>query len=464
MAKKPQDPRRDSLDDEVLKLLKQLPGADPMLKGDPEEQSADGVATAEAVSGNQGAASLSSSEPTRRDRIFVWVRVGLSAIVGAAITQWPYLHECGFTLLGFLAVLLVIVGVGVWASIWAWRTRMATAHLLALLVIAWGVALVTNQVLPRIGYAGAQAAWSCPEPTPVPVLREGGGFIRRPDGTFLRYRDIGSGTPRLLAAGAMVLTDLLRPLAHQQAIVLYDPRRRGASRAMSDTLGVGIDVEVDDMAAVRQHFAAEEISVLGWSHNAATVARFAALRPDIVSRVVLIGPIPPRRISYQLDWTRGIGQDTLGLELLRILRIRGEDRASPADFCRRYWEIAVLGPWMGDAAALERSSLDPCRFENERPEQREASMTRLLEAFGDWDWTGDVADFSGPVLIVHGTADPYPIEGAEEWAQSFPNARLLRIEGAGHMPWLEQPEVVFGAIETFLGGAWPEGAEQDSIQ
>jgi proline iminopeptidase len=309
-----------------------------------------------------------------------------------------------------------------------------------------------------MGYAGAQAEWRCPDPTTGVVLRERGGFIGRPDGTRLLYRDIGSGTVNLIAAGATVLTDFLRPLTEQQRVVLYDPRHQGGSRPVSDTAGVGIEAEVDDLAAVRQHFAAENVALLGWSHMGASVARYAALRPDLVTRVVLVGPIPPRRASYQVDWARGAGQDSLGLELLRIMRARGENQAHPIEFCRRYWEIAVLRPWMGDPAAVERSTMDPCRFENEQPDRREANLARLFEAFGDWDWTRNVGDFAGPVLVVHGTADPVPIEGAAEWIESFPNARLLSIEGAGHLPWLEQPEVVREAIRTFLEGTWPERA------
>ena len=85
-------------------------------------------------------------------------------------------------------------------------------------------------------------------------------------------------------------------------------------------------------------------------------------------------------------------------------------------------------------------------------------MSRMFDAFGDWDWTNDVAEYSNPVLIIHGTADPVPIEGAQEWVQSFPNARLFRVEGAGHLPWLEQSEVVIEAITTFLSGNWPGGS------
>jgi pimeloyl-ACP methyl ester carboxylesterase len=172
--------------------------------------------------------------------------------------------------------------------------------------------------------------------------------------------------------------------------------------------------------------------------------------------MILIGPIPPRRASYRLDWRRGAGQDSLGLELLRIMRVRGDRERYPSDYCRLYWEIAVLRPWMGDTTALERSHIDPCRFENEQPAQREASLTRLFDACGNWDWSSHARRFDGPVLIIHGTADPIPIEGAVEWVQSFPNARLLRVEGAGHMPWLEQLEIVYRAVEVFLGGDWPE--------
>jgi pimeloyl-ACP methyl ester carboxylesterase len=40
----------------------------------------------------------------------------------------------------------------------------------------------------------------------------------------------------------------------------------------------------------------------------------------------------------------------------------------------------------------------------------------------------------------------------------LPNARLPTVENAAHVPWIEAPGRVFGAIRTFLDGAWPEGA------
>ena len=65
-----------------------------------------------------------------------------------------------------------------------------------------------------------------------------------------------------------------------------------------------------------------------------------------------------------------------------------------------------------------------------------------------------------PVLTIHGTRDRNAPYGAgREWASHLPVARLLTIPGAAHMPWIDQPDLVFRAIDTFLKGQWPAGAE-----
>ena len=51
-----------------------------------------------------------------------------------------------------------------------------------------------------------------------------------------------------------------------------------------------------------------------------------------------------------------------------------------------------------------------------------------------------------------------PYGGGREWAMMLPNARLVSVENAGHAPWVEAEELVFGAIEEFLGGTWREGS------
>lgn len=68
---------------------------------------------------------------------------------------------------------------------------------------------------------------------------------------------------------------------------------------------------------------------------------------------------------------------------------------------------------------------------------------------------------AAPALILHGRKDrSAPYGGGRDWAASLPDARLLTIDDAAHVPWSEAPEIVYGTVETFLDGHWPSAAEQ----
>jgi len=66
-----------------------------------------------------------------------------------------------------------------------------------------------------------------------------------------------------------------------------------------------------------------------------------------------------------------------------------------------------------------------------------------------------------PVLVVHGTRDRHaPYGGGRDWAEVLPDARLVAIHAAAHLPWIEDPEQVFTSVKTFLDGRWPDSAER----
>lgn len=88
-------------------------------------------------------------------------RFGLVLALSAAINFWPYGHTCGFGLFTFMfAEVLIVVG-GLWTVTWTWRHRMPRGHGIAMAMVAWGIALIVAQVLPRIGYAAEAAHWFC---------------------------------------------------------------------------------------------------------------------------------------------------------------------------------------------------------------------------------------------------------------------------------------------------------------
>lgn len=91
----------------------------------------------------------------------VWVRVGLTAVLALALTQWPFAQACGLGLAAYLAAVGVVLVSGVWGTVSAWRLRLPKTHALALLTLLGGLTLGALEVLPRIGYASTTLTWTC---------------------------------------------------------------------------------------------------------------------------------------------------------------------------------------------------------------------------------------------------------------------------------------------------------------
>jgi pimeloyl-[acyl-carrier protein] methyl ester esterase len=67
------------------------------------------------------------------------------------------------------------------------------------------------------------------------------------------------------------------------------------------------------------------------------------------------------------------------------------------------------------------------------------------------DLRGDVAGIAIPTLVVAGERDTLAPPAASAWlAQALPAARLLRLPGAGHAPFLSHPEAFRDALLGFL--------------
>ena len=97
----------------------------------------------------------------RNERLWVWARLSVVVMLGAAVLWWPYGRSCGFSLAAYLlAPTMIIVG-GLWVVVCTWSRRMARTHGLAMLVALWGAGLIAAEILPRIGYAAQPAVWLC---------------------------------------------------------------------------------------------------------------------------------------------------------------------------------------------------------------------------------------------------------------------------------------------------------------
>ncbi len=97
----------------------------------------------------------------RHEVISVWARLVLVTLLAVGLTVWPYEHQCGFGLFGYLAAAGVAFGTGLWTGVTTWRLRLAVPHVLALLVTLSGLVLIAHEVALRIGYAATRQMWLC---------------------------------------------------------------------------------------------------------------------------------------------------------------------------------------------------------------------------------------------------------------------------------------------------------------
>lgn len=95
----------------------------------------------------------------------VYARLTLAVAIGVGIIFWPYANRCGWGLAGYLGAVGAVIVSGAWSAVWTFRHRAGRAHVLALLLVLWGLILASLDVLPRMGYAKPTlehpAAWAC---------------------------------------------------------------------------------------------------------------------------------------------------------------------------------------------------------------------------------------------------------------------------------------------------------------
>jgi len=97
----------------------------------------------------------------------VYFRLTLVVSLGISLVCWPYEVTCGPMVFGYLSAVVVLVVGGIWTAVATFTHQMPWRHLVALLMVLWGLSLGAAEVLPRIGYANPaptrSTSWSCSE-------------------------------------------------------------------------------------------------------------------------------------------------------------------------------------------------------------------------------------------------------------------------------------------------------------
>jgi proline iminopeptidase len=308
--------------------------------------------------------------------------------------------------------------------------------------------------------------------TPAAANEAQTGFITTDDGVRLFYRVVGSGDTKLVAVHGgpgnshMSIEPDFGPLAQLYTVIYYDQRGNGRSDLIADGARLSLDYHIADLEEVRQHFDIERMNLYGNSWGGLLVAAYASAHPERVERLIVHSAAPP---TVELIAQMGAS-----------LTARAERRYSPADLRRfarwfdpeahaaaenplqmcREWQRMLIPIMMQNPDTYPRFRGDLCFGGDEAIRQQQIVNQQVWNSMGDYDLRPAAHAVTAPTLVIHGVGDNIPLAASEAWAAAIPNARLLVIEGAGHVAQVERPDVFFPAIERFIAGEWPEDSRE----
>jgi len=288
------------------------------------------------------------------------------------------------------------------------------------------------------------------------------GHITAQDGVRLFYQKLGSGAPSVIVPNALHVFDGLEPLAGDRSIVFFDLRHRGRSETITDPskLTRGIHHDVEDFEAIRRHFGIERADLIGHSYQGLAVILYAIKYAAVTRRVIQIGPIQPHAATiYSAHLTNS--DATLTQFLAQLPQVQKDlEGLDPVESARRFWDL-LKTLMVADPADAAKITYKPYDYANELHFMKHWTEVLMPSIQALALTPEDLAEVAAPVLTIHGVKDRQAPYGAgRDWALRLPNARLLTVSNAAHLPWIENPDLVYGSIRTFLDEAWPDAAEQ----
>ena len=298
------------------------------------------------------------------------------------------------------------------------------------------------------------------------------GYISADDGTRLFYRVEGEGPQTLVVVhgGPGNSMESVRPdfgpLARGRRVIYYDQRGNGRSQLLESDEQLAIEHHIADLDSVRRHFGLDRLTLLGNSWGGLLASAYAAAHPDRIERLILEASAPPyhgqlirlgetiqRRARERLTPTE---RQRFAVVSQPVNWLSTDD---PVAMCRDFM-LAIFRVYTFDAQRLPPARGDTCAGPIEAVRRQQVVNVAIWQSLGAFDLRPEVRRVTAPALVIHGEADAFPAEGAQDWAESFPNGRLLLVERSGHLVHLEQPDVFFAAVESFLAGEWPAGAQR----
>lgn len=407
--------------------------------------------------------------PTIFKKISAWALLLVSVIIGMIVSMLATIYFAGITgsqIIAFAAGIVTLVIIAGGGSYFAGRMligKQVQSNRKYSMFTAGIALLLTASLMLGFLYAPAESNpmqpndhvqyWDLSTGSRIAYTRISEN-VDKPYPVLLVHG--GAGAPSLEA------DDYAKALA-KEGYDVYNYQQVGAglsSRLKLDEYTV--DRHVQDLEAIRKQLNADKVILIGGSWGGTLTANYMAAYPNNVEKAVFRSP---GSIWASANANIGPGYSTAG-QKDQNKAVSGNLRFTMAQ------AIAQLGGTQGLYVLMPEKSLDGLleRFVdtlnmepgNPNPDTNEEPPS---EGYGFWvnaktaqntrivpDPRPALKKNTTPVLIIRAQYDYIAWEQTREYRNTFPNSKLLPVEGLGHVITKPYQQIYSEAIVKFLNG------------
>jgi pimeloyl-ACP methyl ester carboxylesterase len=268
----------------------------------------------------------------------------------------------------------------------------------------------------------------------------------RTNGVELRAQAFGSSThpALLLVAGATAAMKrwpeefCIRLAEAGRFVIRFDNRDTGRSTTFpTGAPGYSIRDMADDAVGVLDAYGVKRAHLAGWSMGGMITQNVAIHHPDRIRSAFLFGSSPDGSAAGSAATGAGKDRGVLSrptqktIELLGFLAtVDWTDDAQAVEAWVRE-DMALIGP--GDEPAPEGSRANARIIVREARNILSHRKNHGIAVATSY-WRDRLKDIRTPTLIMHGSHDYIlPLDHAEAMAAEIPGAKLVVVEGMGHV-------------------------------
>lgn len=269
-------------------------------------------------------------------------------------------------------------------------------------------------------------------------------FFQTKDRTNIYYYDWGSGAPVVLIHGwplssasweyqARVLAD------NGFRVIAYD--RRGFGRSDWASTGYEYDTLASDLSDLMEGLNLTGATIVGFSMGGGEVARYLAKYGESrVARAVYISAVPPYLLKTG-DNPEGVDKKVFDEMVEGIAK----DRAGfMKNFAPKFYGNSMLNH------KVSESQLE--FFQTLAAQASPDATIKLVRAFSETDFRGDLTKSTIPTLVIYGSKDETvpPDTAARRMEGLLANSETIEYDGEAHGLTNSAPDKLNNDLLTFL--------------